>query len=160
MNVPHPTVFADTLRSSPRQLLRSSYAGFFQLPILPERLSAAGNYRLVVRALRSSSQPGTFTDAELRRYREAWDRPGAMRGMLNWYRAAARYGIRPRREVVTPETLIVWGARDTALERSMAYDSVDYCADGRLRVFWDATHWVHHEQPGQVCDAVVDFLER
>jgi pimeloyl-ACP methyl ester carboxylesterase len=157
INVPHPTAFADALRSSPRQLLRSAYAGFYQLPLLPERVVSAGNYRLLVRTLRSG-EPGTFTDAEIRRYREAWGRPGALRGMLNWYRAAGRYGFRPRRDVVNVETLLLWGARDAALETSLAYESVDYCADGRLRMFWDATHWLHHEQPGRVCDAVVDFL--
>jgi pimeloyl-ACP methyl ester carboxylesterase len=159
MNVPHPTVFADTLRSSTRQKLRSWYAGFFQLPVVPEQVFSIADHRMLVRALRSSSQPGTFTDAELSRYREAWSQPGAIRGMLNWYRAAARYGIRPTREVVDPETLVLWGARDLALKRSMAYESVDYCRDGRLKMFWDASHWLHHEQPGLVCDAIVGFLK-
>jgi len=36
INVPHPTVFQQTLRSNPRQLAKSWYMFYFQLPRLPE----------------------------------------------------------------------------------------------------------------------------
>jgi pimeloyl-ACP methyl ester carboxylesterase len=159
MNAPHPTVLRETLRRSTRQKLRSWYAGFFQVPVVPEQLSAAFDYRLMARALRRTSDPGTFTDADLRQYRAAWSQPGALTAMLNWYRAAGRYGIDPVRDRVDVETFVLWGARDSFFERSVAHDSVDYCTDGRVRVVWDATHWLHHEQPGAVVDAVRGFLK-
>jgi pimeloyl-ACP methyl ester carboxylesterase len=158
MNAPHPTAFQEVIRESFRQRLRSTYAGFFQVPALPEALTSAFDYRLLARSLRRSSDPGTFTDADLRHYRRAWRQPGAMTAMLNWYRAAGRYGLDPRVDRVDVETLVLWGARDQFLERSMAHDSVDYCVDGRVRIYWDATHWLHHEQPGAVADAVCAFL--
>jgi pimeloyl-ACP methyl ester carboxylesterase len=40
----------------------------------------------------------------------------------------------------------------------MARRSVDYCTDGRLVMFEDATHWVQHEEPVAVADRLIEFL--
>jgi len=86
VNAPHPTAFRRTLRSTPRQLWRSRYVVYVQPPRLPEWLLARDDFRLLVRVL-EQARPGTFSPADLRRYREAWSRPGAPTAMLNWYRA-------------------------------------------------------------------------
>jgi pimeloyl-ACP methyl ester carboxylesterase len=158
LNGPHPAVFEAALRSSPRQLLRSWYVLYFQLPVLPELLSRRGDYRAMTRGLVDTARPGTFSATDLDRYRRAWDRPGALTAMLNWYRAVARYGSRTDRERVAPETLVLWGADDAVLEESLARASVGRCEDGRLRVLDDATHWLHHEEPGVVADELLGFL--
>ncbi|QLG61497.1 alpha/beta fold hydrolase [Halorarum salinum] len=157
-NAPHPTVFRETLRSDPEQLLRSSYAAFFQLPVLPERASRALNWRLPTWLMRESSMPGTFSAADFDRYRAAWSRPGAFTAMLNWYRAAARERPRPSDPEVTVPTRIVWGAGDRFLRRLMAHDSLSYCVDGRFSHVDEATHWVQHEQPVRVADLILDEL--
>ena len=157
-NVPHPTVFRRTLKRSWEQRLRSWYAAFFQLPRVPERLARAGNWRLVVESMRRTSRPGTFSAADFERYRAAWSRPDAYRSMLNWYRATVRYRDEPPRERVTVPTLVVWGARDRFLARSMARESAEACDNGRLALFPDATHWVHHEESVRVADRILDFL--
>jgi pimeloyl-ACP methyl ester carboxylesterase len=46
LNVPHPARFPDGLMS-PMQLLRSSYAFFFQIPRLPEEVIRAGDFALL-----------------------------------------------------------------------------------------------------------------
>jgi pimeloyl-ACP methyl ester carboxylesterase len=158
VNAPHPAVARETIRRSWTQRRKSWYAGFFQVPALPEAALRAGNFRLLTRALRRTSQPGTFTDADLAQYREAWGRPGALGAMLNWYRAAAD-GPDPRPDPVEPETLVLWGARDHFLVRSMAERSAERCVDGRTRTLWDLTHWLHHEEPVRVADALVEFLD-
>ena len=158
MNVPHPSVFLDHLRDDRDQQLRSWYTLFFQVPRIPEALSRAGNWSLTVRAMRESARPGTFSEADFDRYRAAWRQPGAFSAMLNWYRAAARERPRPRRERVSPPTLVLWGARGQFLVTAMARESVGRCERGRLELFEDATHWLHHEQPDRVADALVAFL--
>ena len=150
VNVPHPSVMAEELRRSWRQRLRSWYVLAFQLPGLPERVARAGDWRLPVRSMRRSSLPGTFSEDDFERYRAAWGQPGAFRAMVNWYRAAARSRPEPATETVEPPTLVVWGARDEFLARSMAPRSVERCANGRLKSFEDATHWVHHEYPERI----------
>lgn len=158
MNVPHPGVFGEYLRQSWRQRLRSSYAVFFQVPWLPERVLAARDYEALVDAVAGSARPGAFTDEDLRRYRTAWGREGALTGMLNWYRAAGRDPSFARREDrVTVPTLVLWGERDRFLDREMGAASAATCDDGRVE-YVDATHWLHHERPDLVSERLQEFL--
>lgn len=156
-NVPHPGVFERALRRDPRQLLRSWYAGVFQLPRLPEWLLARDDAALLSRILTGSAAPGTFDAATLARYREAWARPGAIRAMVNWYRAFLRASDRPDGRVSAP-TLLCWGENDPALRARLARESVGRCADGRLLSFPDASHWVHLDRADRVNEALVDHF--
>ncbi|MFB6281610.1 MAG: alpha/beta fold hydrolase [Haloferacaceae archaeon] len=159
VNVPHPTVMYRTLGRSWRQRLRSWYMLAFQVPRAPEAVVRATNYRPFARGMRRSSLPGTFAAEDLDRYRAAWGREGALTGMINWYRAAARRRPEPRRREVDPPTLIVWGADDRFLLRSMAHDSADYCRDARVAMLEGATHWVQHELPRRVAELLCDQFE-
>ena len=118
LNVPHPAVMRRHLLSSPRQLLRSWYVFFFQLPGLPERFLARDGFANLARAVRGGRR-GTCTDEDLALYREAWAQPGALTAMVNWYRAALRSaGQRLPRLRASVETLLCgvratgsWGGR-------------------------------------------------
>jgi pimeloyl-ACP methyl ester carboxylesterase len=159
INAPHSAAMRQELRRHPAQWLRSAYIGWFQLPWLPELVTRLGRWRLLVRALQQSSHPGTFTPTDLERYREAWSQPQALRAMLNWYRALMRLPPRrPASRPVTVPTLLLWGANDAFLGREMARASIEQCQQGRLVMFEDATHWVHHEHPGRVNALLETFL--
>jgi pimeloyl-ACP methyl ester carboxylesterase len=156
LNVPHPAVMRRHLFASPRQALRSWYIFFFQLPRLPERFLARDDFAALARAVRGGRR-GTCTDEDLACYREAWGQPGALAGMVSWYRAALRgSGQRLPRLRVAVETLVLWGARDRFLGREMAEPSVSLCDRGRLRFFEEASHWVQHDE----ADAVNEELQR
>jgi pimeloyl-ACP methyl ester carboxylesterase len=47
---------------------------------------------------------------------------------------------------------VLWGADDTFLRASLAAKSEAYCEDGRLVVWDEATHWLHHEYPERVLE--------
>ncbi|XVH32082.1 alpha/beta fold hydrolase [Haloferacaceae archaeon DSL9] len=158
VNVPHPTVMRKTLRRSWDQRFRSWYVLGFQVPYLPEAVARARNWDLLARSMCESSLPGTFAQTDLEYYREAWSQPGAFTAMINWYRAMVRNRPRPRRERVSVPTLVLWGAHDQFLKKSMARASVDMCDDGRLVMFHDATHWVLHEEPIRATTELLDFL--
>ncbi len=161
INVPHPTVMRATLRTQLDQLRRSWYIFFFQLPLLPQWLISLGGYYMMRRSLRKTSRPGTFTDEDLRHYVNAWSRPGSFRSMLNWYRAAIRYqnpGAVSQGTTIDVPLLILWGAQDAFLRADMAPKSLQRCRQGQLRVFPDATHWVHHERSAEVNDAMHRFF--
>jgi pimeloyl-ACP methyl ester carboxylesterase len=155
-NVPHPTVLYEALQR-PRQFLRSWYAMFFQLPWLPERVCRGREFAALGRATWGAA-PAAFTEADRARYRAAWARPGALTGMLNWYRAVPRYGDAPPRERVEQPTLVLWGDRDAALLPELAAESVDHCEDGRLERFPDASHWVHLERPEETAELLLEHL--
>ncbi|HVX15282.1 MAG TPA: alpha/beta hydrolase [Pirellulales bacterium] len=159
LNVPHPAIMLRQLRRSLRQMLRSWYMGFFQVPWLPEVWLAFKRGWPLARALRRTSRPGTFSPEELEQYREAWSQPRAVASMVNWYRAALRSSARqaPATRIHVP-TLLIWGARDRFLGREMARPSIDLCDNGRLEMIEEATHWVQHEEPQRVNQLILDFV--
>ena len=159
VNAPHPTVYRQHLLSDPEQLRRSWYAAAIQLPWLPELACRTADFRLLERALRETAAPGTFTDAELDRYRRAWARPDALTGMLNWYRAAARASSPPSRDRVDAPTTIVWGEDDAALTPSLAVDSDQRCVRSRLELLPETSHWVQHERPARLTELLLETFE-
>jgi len=122
-------------------------------------LPGAKLWCLLAQALQKTSRPGTFTDADLALYREAWSQPRACTSMVNWYRALFKQppAASARRRIEVP-TVLIWGARDRFLGREMAQPSIDLCRDGRLVLVEEATHWVHHEEPDRVNALIEGFL--
>jgi pimeloyl-ACP methyl ester carboxylesterase len=92
--------------------------------------------------------PDDFTKEDQDRYREAWEQPGAITGMINWYRALMRQRRRSARspQIQVP-TLILWGQQDPHISYEMAALSAVMCESAQLMTFEDATHWVLHDEP-------------
>lgn len=147
VNIPHPKAMPRVMAKNPLQWLKSSYMAFFQIPELPEKVLAADYFKTMVGSLVSTSRPGTFSEEELERYKEAWAQPGALTGMLNWYRALRQGSMHqtPDRKITVPVRLI-WGIGDQFLSPMLAKESMNFCEDGELVFVGEATHWVHHEQ--------------
>lgn len=159
LNVPHPDVLRGSWRSNWEQVRKSWYILFFQIPWLLEWIGRMTGYRLGMRLLSESSNPDTFTAADLEKYLEAWRQPHALRSMLNWYRSIVRHApTLPNPQVEIP-LLIIWGGQDVALTRKTAMQSLDYCADGRLYFLEEATHWVQHDEPEKVNQLIGRFLQ-
>jgi len=153
-NVPHPAIFKSYLRSHPRQMLKSWYAKFFQLSGLPELFVKAANWNFLIRAM-----PDYWGEDQYNRYKEAWNQPGAMTAMINWYRATFGRRQTPRASnTIQPPTLIIWGKKDPHLSHQMAPLSLEYCQDGQLVYFEDATHWVQHDKSQQVSQLIIDHF--
>lgn len=72
LNVPHPGVFSRTLKRNWKQRRKSWYMLFFQIPRLPEWVIRQQNWYMGIKALQNSSRPGTFSETDLQKYREAW----------------------------------------------------------------------------------------
>jgi pimeloyl-ACP methyl ester carboxylesterase len=160
MNVPHPAVMSAFLRRDLEQLRRSWYVFSFQIPCFPERGMSANHWRGAERALRGSGKIHTFTKEDIKKYKQAWSQPNAMTSMINWYRAAFRYQpSMPKDLRVRVQTLMIWGMKDVALTYRMARPSMDYCDDGRLVFFEDATHWVQHDAAEEVNKLLIEFFK-
>lgn len=158
VNAPHIGAMHKALRGNLNQMARSWYAALFQLPRLPEYLLALGDYRALRLTLKTTSRPGTF-DRLMPDYVDAWRQPRALTAMLNWYRALRheRLNSAAERHVRVP-LLLLWGAKDFALTRAVAEDSMQYCENGRLSYIESAGHWVLHEAPDQVNERIAEFL--
>jgi pimeloyl-ACP methyl ester carboxylesterase len=159
LNVPHPAVMRRAVLEDAEQRKRSWYIFFFQLPWLPEQSLRQENFANLIRSLKGSGRRGTFTDDDLAAYRQAWSQPGALTAMLNWYRAAVRnQGQAVDVGRIAVPALMIWGAQDVALGRTLAQPSIDLCDDGRLVFLEEASHWVQHEEPAAVNRLLLEFL--
>ena len=160
LNVPHPAVMLNFLhRGDPEQLRRSWYIFAFQIPWLPEYLLEKDDWRNTIRVLRGSGKIHTFTKEDISEYKKAWSQPGAMTAMLNWYRAVFRHPPQRTKGMrVQAPVLIIWGMNDVALSHRMARLSLDYCENGKLVFFEDATHWVQHDEAVDVTKYLLDFI--
>lgn len=164
LNVPHPDVMIDFVLRNPSQRKKSWYVFFFQIPFYVEWVLSTNNFRNMTRVLLGSGRKSTFTAQDLVEYKKAWSQPGAMTGMLNWYRSVFRRGVRyafgeksPARRVKVP-TLILWGKLDVALSEEMVQPSVDLCDDGKVVLFEKSTHWVQHDEADAVNRNLIEFL--
>ncbi len=161
MNVPHPACMQRELRSF-RQLLKSWYIFFFQIPWLPETLLCARRAQAVAdsfekMAVDETRFPSRVTDV----YREAALRPGAMRSMINYYRAAFRGARRAASEelaMIDTPTLMVWGLDDTALSKETTDGTDEYVVDLTMRFLPGVSHWVQQEAPETVNAILLAWL--
>ncbi len=154
MNVPHPVVMGRALRTW-RQLKRSWYIFFFQLPWLPEALLGARNCRLIGDVFRKTAvDKSRFPDDVLQVYRDNAAHPGALTAMINYYRAIVRgEGSRQRVQshpVINTPTLMIWGEVDVALGKETTYGTEAYVRDLTLRYLPNVSHWVQQEAPETV----------
>ena len=160
MNVPHPAVLRAVLRRSPRQLARSWYVFFFQLPIIPELLLRARGAQAVADAFRGMAVDKTaFPPEVLAHYQDNARQPGALTAMINYYRAnfLSLADRMPTLSIDVP-TLMIWGEEDTALGIELTEGYGRYVSDFTLRRFPGVSHWVQQEAPGPVNAALLDWL--
>jgi pimeloyl-ACP methyl ester carboxylesterase len=185
MNCPHLAIFQQHLRTNPRQLLKSWYMFFFQLPWIPERLLGLGHAWAIGNGVRNAAiQKDRITDDDLRVLRDAASRPGALRSAINYYRAAFRsdqtvaglppvvrrflYGDRPipplRKGLdewprISTPTMLIWGEQDVALSKELTYGMDPlFTQPPRIEYIPDSGHWVQQEKADVVNRLLLDFL--
>ncbi|TAH38249.1 MAG: alpha/beta hydrolase [Planctomycetota bacterium] len=161
LNSPHPAAMARELRRL-RQLRRSWYIFFFQLPWLPEAAIRWRGFARLRRLLRRDPvRPHAFTDEDIRLYVEALAQPGALTASLNYYRAAVRGMFRRRPKGsshVGVPALLIWGEQDRYLGLELTENMERWIPDLRVQRLPDASHWVHWDAPDEVNRYLLDFF--
>lgn len=171
INGVHPGPFQRALIEDEAQRKASSYIHDLRDAGAEARLSADGFATLLAMLSRFGPQPW-LTAAKQAGYLEAWSAPGALTGMLNWYRAASVLVPRPG-ETVDPAAvprlspaqlrirmphLVIWGMGDGALLPVSRATLADYCDDLTVHEIAGADHWVVHQRPGEVVACLQAFL--
>jgi pimeloyl-ACP methyl ester carboxylesterase len=153
MNSAHPVPLRRELKRSLNQKLRFTYAAFFQLPVLPELfLRLFGKF--LMRRLAG------FSEEDVRTYADAWRKPGALTGMLNYYRAMRRHSRELRsviRKIDVP-TMLVWGDRDPVFRIETTRDFGEWVPDLRVEHIETAGHFVQTDAAKRVNELLLDFL--
>ncbi|RAK68674.1 alpha/beta fold hydrolase [Phenylobacterium kunshanense] len=163
MNLPHPAVMQANLRRNWAQLKRSWYMFFFQLPAIPERALTRNDAQGIRRAFFDMAvDKSNFGPEVLDRYARDAQRPGAMRAMINWYRAAFRTPGKlagPFPVLETP-TLVIWGEQDSALGVELLDGTDAYVRNLTIERLPGVSHWVQQEAPEKVNAILKSWLPR
>lgn len=155
LNLPHPACFSREVRR-PHQFFKSWYTLFFQLPWLPEKILGRRQGRGASELIRKTScNPARFPDDALEIYRANAARPGGLRAMLNWYRAALRNGelrsiFSGKVPTIDIPTLFLWGDQDVALSLRTTRGTEKYVSNLTFRIFPGVSHWIQQEAPEAV----------
>jgi pimeloyl-ACP methyl ester carboxylesterase len=163
LNAPHPAAFGREMRTW-RQLLKSWYVLFFQVPGVPELLLGVGDFDWIDRMLRNQPvHAGAFGPDDVRRYKKALTRPGALTAALNYYRAALRHRPRDAARANVPidvPVLLVWGERDAYLSVRLTEGLGAWVRNLHVVRIPDASHWVQSDVPERVNQLMIDFLRK
>jgi epoxide hydrolase 4 len=165
LNAPHPMAFIRDLRTF-KQLRKSWYMFFFQLPWLPEFILSRDHAGAIAQMLTSTAlQKSAFPPEVLQRYRIAMSRPGTLTAALNYYRAMFRRPLSTARlstgDVrIAAATLLIWGVHDVALDINLTKDLEQWVPDIRVRLVPDSGHWVQQEKPELVNEMMLEFLQQ
>jgi len=179
INGPHPGIFDRLLRHDPVQQKASQYMLMFRSSKAEEILSADNYAALIGIVFGRRMRNGHLSEEDERDkqvYLEAWSKPGALTGGLNYYRAAqigpavgqadslpdlvarGNFAVDPARLNVNVPTLVIWGEDDIALPVSNLEGLDQYVPQLTIKRIPNAGHWVIHERSAEVNAYIRDFL--
>ena len=151
-----------------RQMIRSWYMLFFQIPRLPEWWMSRNNYAVVEDIFKKTvARPGAFTDTDIAVYKKALSEPGALTASINYYRANFfSLFLKRRRGAETLSdgrirvpTLFIYGEQDHAVIPDTVRDVRSYVdAPYREVRIASSAHWVQNEAFSEVNAALQSFL--
>jgi pimeloyl-ACP methyl ester carboxylesterase len=169
----HPGPFQRALLNDREQIEASQYFHLLRSD-KAERVMSENGFARLFNMLEGFSD-GSFLDSETRAgYSQAWSRPGALTGMLNWYRASPMHvpeagkpadpnkalAIDPARMKIIMPHLLIYGVEDRAL-RPAAFDGIEtYATQTERHDVAGAGHWILHEKPKQVAETMAGWLSR
>ena len=168
-----PFTWNRDLRESPKQRQAVNYMLEFSKPSPgPEEMLSANDFSLMDDLLlRIGGRGAQLSDEERAAYHEAWSQPGALRGGLNYYRAARmgeqvaaagapeEYESKITSQTVQVPTMVIWGENDAALLPSLTRGLSEWVPELRVEIVPGAGHWVPFERPEEVNRLIREFVD-
>ena len=176
LNAAHPSTFTREMINNPDQRAKSEYIYQLIAEDGPQQLRE-DNYGFLQRMVFDGMQNGHLSSRQKQGYLQAWQQPGAIEGMLRYYRSmpqlAAKeqgtHGSGPQMQLadmkipdirIQVPTLVLWGEKDEAFVPELLNGLEHYVADLQVQRFPAASHWLQHEYPAEVTLAIGDFIAR
>jgi pimeloyl-ACP methyl ester carboxylesterase len=167
----HPLPFQSAVIEDPEQRKASQYIRWLRRPD-SHTLIAENGYARAFDMLSRTPNSAWLIPEKRARYLAAWSQPGAMNGMVNWYRAspivvpkpderfdAAQLPNIPASHVrVRMPHLVVWGMDDIALRPSTRAGLDEHCDALVVKEVQGADHWIIHQKPELVIGHIKGFL--
>jgi len=179
LNAAHPSTFSREMAVNPEQQKKSAYIHRLVADNGVEYVEQ-DDFCMLKNMLFDGMHDTQFSERQKAEYLRAWKQPGAVNGMLQYYRAMPQLPPEPSsspNDVMTQQggldatnvkiphirielpTLILWGEQDEAFVTGILEGIEDYVPDCQVKRFADATHWLHHEKPDEVNAAIYQFLK-
>jgi len=154
ISAPHPQALADALKDpNSDQASMMSYVDFFRSEGSEDQITANNAAQL-----RTFYEGVSQEDIDV--YVDALGTPDALRGGLNWYRAANDFTEPSSLGPITMPTMFVWSDQDSALGR----DGAEACGDHvegeyRLEIIEGVNHWVPDNAPDELSALLLEHLQ-
>lgn len=161
LNSPYPSIFKKALKTNLKQLMKSWYIFFFQIPYVPEVILKSFSKSMLANFFRSSSvNKETFSNDDIEMYYENLQKPGVLKSAINYYRAIFQSSSQSHGQVqIDIPTLLIWGERDVALTKELTLGMERYFKQPiRIRYLPEAGHWVNEEVPDKINALILEFL--
>lgn len=158
LSAAHPAVVYKNTSRTPRQLWRSRYAIFFQIPGFSEAAVQRDNYAYITELWRRWAAPGWQLPSEhLAGVKQTLER--SMPAPILQYRSGAFEAGSGWRPISVP-TLYLIGAQDGCVLPAMSRGQErQFSNEFRSETIADAGHFLHQEQPEVVATAIIDWLQ-
>jgi len=175
INAAHPSLFTREMIHNSLQRQKSEYIHKLIADDAVKRLSG-NNFAYLRNIAFAGMRPGTLSAAQKLAYQQAWSQPGAVNGMLQYYRAMPQLGGSSKAESasagpvtstsqmkiphirINVPTLILWGEQDQAFVLENTQGIEEYVADCQVKRFSHASHWLQHELPNEVNHEIAGFI--
>jgi pimeloyl-ACP methyl ester carboxylesterase len=152
LNAPHPKIFSEKLKTDKEQQKASFYIFEFYKPNGENFIIKNGYERL-----REFVFTKSFSDYDKKQYLEAWDKPGAIVGGINYYRANTSF--KKWTGIIEIPTLVLWGMKDLFLKPNLLEGLSKYVQDLKIEKNEESSHWITHDAPEFVSTKIRDFIQ-
>jgi pimeloyl-ACP methyl ester carboxylesterase len=135
-----------------------------------ERQLAKDHYAGLLAFLNARMDMRWMTPEKLEAYKAEWSRPGRFKAMIDWYRAAKFKVADPgipitdnphypaEMMMVRCPHLLIWGSEDTVLLNVSTQGLEDYAPDLTRVTLKGADHWLHHQKPAEIAQAILNWV--
>lgn len=164
----HPVPFQRQLSRGGAQSKASQYINFLRQEGSEDKL-AADNFARLAAMLTGGTNNSWMSAERLTEYKTEWARGGRLKTMIHWYRASPITVADPGKPLQKPPSLpadklivqqphlLIWGEDDTAL-LAESTKGLEEVARNLTRVsFANASHWICHQIPADVANAVLNW---
>jgi pimeloyl-ACP methyl ester carboxylesterase len=181
INAAHPSTFTREMINNPLQRDKSAYIHAL-ISRDAQTLLTKNNFQYLSETLMTGHANG----ANKENYTQAWQQPGAINAMLQYYRAMPQLAPLDKAQnqqdnrntprtsssgpvkdagamkipniVIHLPTLILWGEQDQAFVTENLNGIEQYVPSCTIKRYADASHWLMHEKSDQINQAIADFI--